>query len=484
MSIDELIALAEQGIAQAQNDLGMSYITGEGVDPNISKAIEWLSKAAEQNEPSALANLGKCYMEGMGVEKNVTKAIDLFAKSCRQGVVSAKHYLVDTIDINDLILLAEKGNAQAQYFLGTCYADGEKLNRNISKALEWFLKSAEQDEPLALVILGFCFSEGIWVKKSLLTAEDCFARAAESGFVGALRQLDSVREKITKEIPYYLVKVTDKKWADKLLDGKVFMRSISCFADLLSGDSTTNNTFRGDSMEGFYQSFGDGHNPYAYIETNDGIEEIIPGQLGVIDVLMLREKIFCLYAFDYDESGKHFVKPDSRLLDFGDTAVLILDTKEFLHRVCNAVQARFGSSFWMSFKRVAYDIDLSENSVYSEFSKSKSYSWQREFRIALDLTEGRFDKRTLDSITDFAKLTFPGRLEEDIKPDSVADSLTLNIGSIRDISIAIPTNQFVECENIETAIDGKFFPPSQIPPLEIPREPRPTFFKPLAQLPL
>ena len=37
---------------------------------------------------------------------------------------------------------------------------------------------------------------------------------------------------ISNKNPYYLVKFIDKKWADKLMDGKVFMRAIACFGDI------------------------------------------------------------------------------------------------------------------------------------------------------------------------------------------------------------------------------------------------------------
>ena len=38
------------------------------------------------------------------------------------------------------------------------------------------------------------------------------------------------------EKPYYLVKFIDKKWADKLIDGEVFMRAIACFGDPINRD--------------------------------------------------------------------------------------------------------------------------------------------------------------------------------------------------------------------------------------------------------
>lgn len=284
--------------------------------------------------------------------------------------------------------------------------------------------------------------------------------------------------------PYYLVKVVNRKWADKLMDGEVFMRAIACFGDLSRRSADSNNQFRGDSLEGFSFSFENHHNPFAYAEDSNGIiSEIDPNQVGLIDVLTYREKIFCLYALEYDEACNQFVRPDLRIADFGDTAVIIHNPHEFLRRVCCEMLRRFENDFWTSFMRVEYNVDFSSSQPYDEFCKSTSYSWQNEFRIALDLAQGKFDPDTLSNVTDFARITFPGEIVEDTNPDSLADSITLNIGSIRDICISMPVAEFITCDSILSHIPKNSFPPKMVAPLEVPRPARPTFFKLVAQLP-
>lgn len=286
------------------------------------------------------------------------------------------------------------------------------------------------------------------------------------------------------EKPYYLVKVLDRKWAEKLMDGEIFMRAIACFGDLSRRSKDSNNQFRGDSLEGFCFSFENHHNPYVHSEDlNGNISEFVPNQVGLIDVLKYREKIFCLYALEYDENRCQFIKPDPRISDFGDTAVIIHNPQQFLYRICNAMIQRFGNDFWTSFMRVDYNVEFSSSQPYDEFCKSLSYSWQKEFRIALDLAQGKFDPDTLKDVTDFARLTFPGKIVEDTNPDSIADSITLNIGNIRDICTSIPISEFVECNNILIHIPKDSFPPRLIIPMEVPRPARPTFFKLVAQLP-
>ena len=152
------------------------------------------------------------------------------------------------------------------------------------------------------------------------------------------------------EKPYYLVKFIDKKWADKLMDGDVFMRAIACFGDISRRSADSQNEFRGDILEGINYSFGN--------------------QAGLIDVLTYREKIYCLYALEFDEKTGRFIKPDNRILEFGDTAVIIHNTGEFLYRICYAMLDRFGNDFWTSFQRVKYDVDFSVEQPYDEFCKA------------------------------------------------------------------------------------------------------------------
>ncbi len=264
----------------------------------------------------------------------------------------------------------------------------------------------------------------------------------------------------SSEKPYYLVKFIDKKWADKFMDGEVFMRAIACFGDISRRSADSQNEFRGDVLEGINYSFGN--------------------QVGLIDVLTYREKIYCLYALEFDEETGGLIKPDNRILEFGDTAVIIHNTGEFLRRICYAMLDRFGNDFWTSFQRVEYDVNFSVEQPYDEFCKASSYAYQNEFRIALDLAMGKFNPEILKDVTDFARLTFPGKIEEDTNPDSLSDSFTLNIGNIRDISISIPASDLLN-DDFEFPIG--LMPPRMILPMRMPRKPMPTFFKFAKKLP-
>ena len=162
--------------------------------------------------------------------------------------------------------------------------------------------------------------------------------------------------------------------------------------------------------------------------------------------------------------------------EFGKYAVIISDVEEFLKRVHKAFdryQQESHASYRLAYDKVSYDVDLYEKFNYSEFHKSKSYSWQNEFRISIDFSEGRFSSTMLEKVTDFAKLTFPGKLEIDNNPLSLSDWIYFEIGDIRDIC---------QCVEVDELFGEKFTihiekEPTLVKPYETPQKPRPTFCK-------
>lgn len=52
-TFESLKKCAEQGDAEALYQIGNCYQNGEGVEPDIEKAIEWWQKAAEQGHKKA-----------------------------------------------------------------------------------------------------------------------------------------------------------------------------------------------------------------------------------------------------------------------------------------------------------------------------------------------------------------------------------------------------------------------------------------------
>jgi uncharacterized protein len=61
---------AEQGLAQAQNNLGVAYYKGEGVPQDYAESMKWYRMAAEQGHAGAQCILGISYSDGQGVPQD------------------------------------------------------------------------------------------------------------------------------------------------------------------------------------------------------------------------------------------------------------------------------------------------------------------------------------------------------------------------------------------------------------------------------
>jgi TPR repeat protein len=64
--------------------LGDFYRRGEGVSQDYAEAVNWYRKAAAQGIAAAQNNLGVCYEKGLGVPKNQAEADKWFRKAAEQ----------------------------------------------------------------------------------------------------------------------------------------------------------------------------------------------------------------------------------------------------------------------------------------------------------------------------------------------------------------------------------------------------------------
>ena len=117
---DETKALADQGIAYAQNNLGVMYDDGDGVPENDTEAVKWYRKAADQGDAYAQCNLGVMYENGEGVPENDAEAVKWYRKA------------------------ADQGDAGAQYNLGFMYRTGEGVPENNIRAYVWWSMAKTQ----------------------------------------------------------------------------------------------------------------------------------------------------------------------------------------------------------------------------------------------------------------------------------------------------------------------------------------------------
>ena len=116
---------AEQGEANAQASLGISYRNGIGIEQSYAEAIYWLRKAVKQGQAYGQNGLGVMYEKGEATPQNDTKAV--------------KWYLI----------AAKRGVAEAQYNIGRMYEYGNGVAQDYQKAAYWFRKASEKGISIA-----------------------------------------------------------------------------------------------------------------------------------------------------------------------------------------------------------------------------------------------------------------------------------------------------------------------------------------------
>ena len=192
-AVEWFLKAAEQGDADAQYELGVMYEHGDGVEKSYEKAAEWYLKAAEQEFPSAQNDLGRMYEKGLGIEQSYEKALEWYLKAaeqrnadaqCKLGVMYENGTGVERSDEKALewyLEAAKQGDARAQYHLGNMYAKGTGVEPSDAKALEWVLKAAEQGDADAQCKLGRMYETGTGVEQSYAKAAELVLKAAEQG---------------------------------------------------------------------------------------------------------------------------------------------------------------------------------------------------------------------------------------------------------------------------------------------------------------
>lgn len=110
---------AEMGNPKAQNDLGLLYKYGKGVEKSLKKSVEYFKKAADQEYEDAQYNLGLAYESGLGVAIDSEAAANYYYKA---GVV---------------------GHSNARYQYAICLLHGVGRKKNKRRALAWLDKASQ-----------------------------------------------------------------------------------------------------------------------------------------------------------------------------------------------------------------------------------------------------------------------------------------------------------------------------------------------------
>ena len=164
-TIEDLKEIAYAGDVAAQVQLGVIYLTGDGVPRDDAEAVKWLRKAAEQDNPLGERYLAEMYFKGRGVPADNEEA--------------AKW----------LLMAAEQGDAESEHNLAVLYTQGLGVPRNVKEAAKWMAKSAAQNLAAGQQGLGALYENGDGVAADPVEAANWYRKAVNQNYVPAMSSL-------------------------------------------------------------------------------------------------------------------------------------------------------------------------------------------------------------------------------------------------------------------------------------------------------
>ena len=95
----------------------------------------------------------------------------------------------DADSLGRRITAAERGDSDEMLSRGDMYFNGEGVEQDYAKAVEWYTKAAELGETNAMSNLGYMYANGEGVEQDKTAAVQWFTKAADLGHADAMFNL-------------------------------------------------------------------------------------------------------------------------------------------------------------------------------------------------------------------------------------------------------------------------------------------------------
>lgn len=157
-SPDRVIQMANAGNPIALTIIGLRALDGtNGSAVNLPDGVKFLTQAAEKGQAVAQYRLGTLYERGQGIPADAAKAAHWYE------------------------MAANQGNRKAMHNLAVSYASGATGKKNMAEAARWFAKAAALGLSDSQFNLAVLYERGDGVPQSLLDAYKWYSIAAAAG---------------------------------------------------------------------------------------------------------------------------------------------------------------------------------------------------------------------------------------------------------------------------------------------------------------
>jgi TPR repeat protein len=138
------------------------------------------------------------------VEASASSGFPLAVAYCHyQGWTGMKEDEKKAFDLCVKIEQETNGYHWAQFLLGDCYRCGNGTDQDDTKAVEWYTKSSEQENSIAMNNLGYCYENGQGCDLNMTKAVECYERSANLGCSHAMHNLGNCYKNgrgVTKDV--------------------------------------------------------------------------------------------------------------------------------------------------------------------------------------------------------------------------------------------------------------------------------------------
>lgn len=149
-------------------DVGLHYYLKQ----DYKVAVEWFMKAAAFEYAEAQYYLGVCYNEGQGVALDFSKAMEWYMKAERQGHAESQKKI-------GILYKYGWGVSRDDAKALEWYIRGEGIEQDYKEAVKWFEKAAAKGTPGAQFYLGYCYYNGLGVQQDYGKAIHWFKQATK-----------------------------------------------------------------------------------------------------------------------------------------------------------------------------------------------------------------------------------------------------------------------------------------------------------------
>lgn len=193
-ALKTLIPAAEAGDANAQNIVGIAFENGNGVEKDVTKALEWYEKSVAQGFVKAQVNLGTMLREAPdGIPQDYPRAAKLFEAAMAQDFPFAfwergrmyEQGEAGPVDYPAAIKLYERGlelgNGESGNALAQLYRKGQGVEKDEPRARALYAQAAQTGYKVALGNLAHSYEIGMGGNKDALAAYALYHEAVVRG---------------------------------------------------------------------------------------------------------------------------------------------------------------------------------------------------------------------------------------------------------------------------------------------------------------